>query len=162
MDVKLNKDYWDNRYLEGDTAWDLGKIAPPLKAYFDTLENKNLKILIPGAGNGYEAEYLFKNGFNQVFVLDIAPKAIKNFKERVPEFQVDHIFCGDFFEHQNQYDLIVEQTFFCALNPILRHKYVLKIYELLIPKGQLTGLLFNDTLNDDKPPFGGNKEEYIA
>jgi thiopurine S-methyltransferase len=30
----------------------------------------------------------------------------------------------------------------------------------LKPGGKLVGLLFNDKLNTDKPPFGGNKEEY--
>jgi hypothetical protein len=31
---------------------------------------------------------------------------------------------------------------------------------LLTPNGKLVGLLFNDVLNADKPPFGGNREEY--
>ena len=38
--------------------------------------------------------------------------------------------------------------------------YSRKMFELLKPGGKLVGLLFNDALNTDKPPFGGNKEEY--
>jgi hypothetical protein len=34
------------------------------------------------------------------------------------------------------------------------------MHELLAPNGKLVGLMFNDALNADKPPFGGNKEEY--
>ena len=59
-------------------------------------------------------------------------------------------------------DLIVEQTFFCAINPSLRKAYAKKMHELLNKKGKLVGVLFNDVLNTDKPPFGGNKEEYIS
>ena len=66
----------------------------------------------------------------------------------------------DFFEAKGEYDFIIEQTFFCALSPDLRQKYAKKMVELLKPNGQLIGLLFNIPLNDDRPPFGGNQEEY--
>jgi len=55
--------YWENRYQNQQTGWDIGEISSPLKAYIDQLEDKSIKILIPGAGNAYEAEYLFLNGF---------------------------------------------------------------------------------------------------
>lgn len=162
MKNKLDKDFWNNRYLSKDIGWDIGNISTPIKDYIDQLENKELKILIPGAGNGYEAEYLFSKGFKNVYILDIAPEAIESFRKRVPAFPADHIICANFFEHKNQYDLIIEQTFFCALNPELRNNYVLKVKDLLKPGGKLVGLLFDDNkLNNDQPPFGGSKEEYL-
>ena len=36
------------------------------------------------------------------------------------------------------------------------------MHALLKTKGKLIGLLFNVPLNKDKPPFGGNKKEYIT
>ena len=42
--MNLSEEFWDTRYINKDTAWDLGEISPPLKAYFDQLTNKNLKI----------------------------------------------------------------------------------------------------------------------
>ena len=158
--IELNKDYWNNRYINKETGWDIGYVSTPLKNYFDQLSNKELHILIPGCGNGYEAEYLFKQGFNNVFIVDIAPEAIHAFKQRVPDYPEKNIFLADFFELNNSFDLIVEQTFFCALNPALRTKYVQKTHELLAPKGKLVGLLFNCELNSDHPPFGGFKDEY--
>lgn len=77
----------------------------------------------------------------------------------MPHFPKENLICDDFFNHQNQYDLIVEQTFFCALDPKLRNNYIKKIHELLKPKGKLVGLLFNIPLNTTHPPFGGN--EYV-
>ena len=160
--MNFDQSFWDNKYQTGQTGWDLGSISTPLKTYFDQLENKNIFILIPGAGNAYEAEYLFQNRFQNVFIADISPKACQQFQERVPNFPPEHILCVDFFELNQTFDLIIEQTFFCALNPILREKYVEKMYQLLSDKGKLVGLLFDDVLNTEHPPFGGCKEEYMA
>jgi thiopurine S-methyltransferase len=155
-----DKAYWENRWQEQKTGWDIGFASKPLKEYIDQLSDKNLKILIPGCGNAYEAEYLFNKGFKNVYVMDISLTAIASFRKRVPNFPESHILNEDFFQHQGQYDCILEQTFFCALDPALRPNYVEKMYELLTPDGRLAGLLFDDPLNEDHPPFGGSAEEY--
>ncbi len=160
--IKLNEDFWNNKYKDNKTGWDLGAISPPLKAYFDQLENKELKILIPGGGNSYEAEYLFKNGFKNVFVVDLSIIALENIKTRIPEFPDSQLLHANFFDIEERFDLIIEQTFFCAINPNLRPKYASKIHSVLKSKGKLVGLLFDAILNEDHPPFGGNKKEYLS
>lgn len=159
MDL-LNEDYWSGKYRNEQTGWDIGHVSTPLKVYIDQLEDKSVKILIPGAGNSYEAEYLHERGFTQVFVMDLSKAPLENLKKRLPDFPEAHLLCQDFFDHDGHYDLILEQTFFCALNPGLRSDYVSKASQLLKPGGKLAGLLFNIPLFDDHPPFGGNKEEY--
>ena len=67
MDKKLSDSYWEARYQKGETGWDIGNISTPLMEYFNTLDNKNLRILIPGCGNAHEAAYLHSNGFKNVF-----------------------------------------------------------------------------------------------
>ncbi|WP_354668276.1 methyltransferase domain-containing protein [Winogradskyella psychrotolerans] len=156
----MNKDYWEERYLNHKTGWNIGYISPPLKVYFDQLENKTLKILIPGAGNSYEAEYLWNHGFKNVYVLDFAKQPLDNFKKRVPEFPQHQLLNTDFFELDDSFDLIIEQTFFCALNPSLRLNYVEQMRQLLNPEGKLVGLLFNLEFTKTGPPFGGNILEY--
>lgn len=158
---ELTSDFWINRYKENDTGWDIGHVSTPIKDYIDQLTNKNLRILIPGCGNAYEAEYLFNNGFKKVFVIDFSPIALANFKKRLPAIPDNQLICDDFFNHKEKYDLIIEQTFFCAISPNLRSKYAKHVSELLNKNGKLIGLLFNNPLNDDKPPFGGSKEEYL-
>ncbi len=158
----LSKNYWNNLYLNNEFKWDLGAISSPLKTYIEQLNNKDLKILIPGAGNSYEAEFLYRQGFKNVFVLDFAEEPLQNIKKRLPVFPQEQLIKQDFFEHNGQYDLIIEQTFFCAINPSLRKKYTQHMKQLLKPDAKLVGLLFNDILNTDKPPFGGNKQEYQA
>lgn len=159
----FNEKYWTNRYQSGQTQWDAGRITTPLKEYFDTLHDRSIKILIPGGGNGYEAEYLHQQGFDQVYLLDLSPLPLESFQRRNPEFPAAHLLEDDFFHLQDGYDIIVEQTFFCALHPSERPAYARKAYELLKPGGRLVGLLFEGTLNTvhpDQPPFGGIKEEY--
>ncbi len=162
MAEKIDKNFWENRYSEKDTGWDLGSISTPIKDYFDQIDDKNIRILIPGCGNGHEAEYLFKNGFKNIYVADYAYQPLENFKNRISAFPEEHLLHQDFFDIENAFDLIIEQTFFCALDPLLREKYVEKMYQLLLPKGKLVGLLFDDKINAEKPPFGGTKEEYLG
>ncbi|MBT8275221.1 MAG: methyltransferase domain-containing protein [Bacteroidia bacterium] len=152
--------YWNHRYLQGETGWDIGYVSTPLQAYFDQLTNKDLRILIPGGGNSYEAEYLFKQGFTNIYVLDISVIALQNFQKRVPDFPLEQLLHQDFFDLNDRFDLIVEQTFFCALNPSERSRYVVKMHSLLKENGKLAGLLFNIPLFEDHPPFGGNEQEY--
>ena len=160
--MDLNKNFWDLRYQNNETGWDIGYISTPLKKYIDQLTDKNIKILIPGGGNSYEAEYLHNLGFKNVFVVDISPTALTNLKNRVSDFPKNYLINIDFFKLNNSFDLILEQTFFCALTPKLRDNYVLKMNQLLRPNGKLVGLLFNIPLNKDRPPFGGTKKEYLS
>ncbi len=161
MSQSLNAKYWNDLYLNNDKPWDMGQVSPPLKAYFDQLTNKNSSILIPGAGNAYEAEYLVNNGFTNVFVCDYAAAPLQNLLKRCPKIKPENLLQIDFFKMENKkFDLIIEQTFFCAIDKSLRKEYFKKMYELLNANGKLVGLLFNDKLNEDHPPFGGTKEEY--
>jgi thiopurine S-methyltransferase len=158
--MNLSEDFWDNKYKANKTGWDLGEISPPLKTYFDQITNKDLKILIPGGGNSYEAEYLIDNGFKNVCVVDLSLTALENIKTRVPNFPKSQLIHANFFELDIAFDLVIEQTFFCAIDPDLRENYALKMKELLHENGKLVGLLFDAELNEDHPPFGGSQQEY--
>jgi len=157
---EFDQSFWSQRYRANETGWDLGGVSPPIKAYIDQLERKDLSILIPGAGNSYEAAYLFEQGFKDVFVLDFAMEPLSNFKKRVPDFPDSRLIQQDFFDHKGQYDLILEQTFFCALDPSLRVNYIDQMKDLLKPGGKLAGLLFDFQLSSEGPPFGGSEDAY--
>lgn len=157
---ELTDNDWDQMYKKGQVGWDIGYVSTPLKEYFDQLANKLIKILIPGAGNAYEAEHLYTNGFSNVFILDYSSESIKSFKKRNPEFPSTHLIHEDFFKHQSQYDLIIEQTFFSSIIPSQRNAYANKIYKLLKPNGKLVGLLFTHEFDFQGPPFGGNENLY--
>jgi len=158
------ENYWTQRYRNKSTGWDVGYPTTPIKNYIDQLGDKTIAILIPGAGNAYEAEYLFKNKFSNCKVIDISNAPLEAFKKRVPLFPQKNVIQGDFFEHQGAYDLILEQTFFCSFPPTAdnRNAYAKKAFELLKPGGKLVGLWFDVPLTTDmlKRPFGGTIDEY--
>ena len=114
---KLSPEYWDNTYNTNQIGWDIGYVSTPLKEYFDQLSDKLIRILIPGAGNAYEAEYLWKLGFKNVFILDFSKAAVQSFLSRCPNFPESNILIENFFKHKEQYNLIVEQTFFTSIFP---------------------------------------------
>lgn len=158
-------EFWQQRYEQDSIGWDMGEVAPPLKAYIDQLpaSAKDQAILVAGAGNAYEVGYLHEQGFTNVTLVDFAPAPIQAFAERYPDFPAEHLLCADFFDlapEQYQFDWILEQTFFCAINPERRDEYVQQMALLLKPNGKLVGLLFDKDFGRDEPPFGGTKAEY--
>ncbi|MFN0290418.1 methyltransferase domain-containing protein [Pedobacter helvus] len=159
---QLDQSFWNSRWQNQQTGWDIGMASPAIIAYMAQYLNKNAAILIPGCGNAHEANWLLENGFTNITLIDIAPKAVAMLKAKYDKTPVINVILGDFFEHTGQYDLIIEQTFFCAIDPKLREKYVAQSSALLKPKGKIIGLLFSIDFERNGPPFGGNTSEYQA
>lgn len=160
MENFLSKDFWNDRWTNHETGWDIGYASPAIVSFFEKIEDKNIKILIPGCGNAYEAEALVRLGFKNIHILDIAPKAVDLLKEKYASNHQISVLCDDFFDHNSNYDMMIEQTFFCAIHPDLRKKYVEKAASLLNTNGKIIGLLFDTVFEKQGPPFGGNKKEY--
>jgi len=161
MKEKLSADYWQNRYLQQTTGWNAGSCTRPIATYIDQLEDLDLKILIPGCGHGHEAQYLYQKGFRNIHLCDWAQEPLSQLQEKLSDLPPSHFHQGDFFALQeDNFDLIIEQTFFCALPPKLRPQYAQKMASLLAPTGQLIGLLFNFPLSQEGPPFGGSLASY--
>jgi SAM-dependent methyltransferase len=156
----LDQNYWDSRYVSNDIAWDLAEVSSPIKAYIDQLTNKNLRILIPGCGNTYEAEYLLNQGFTNISIIDISPTLVKDLRKKFAENPNINVILGDFFRHEGEYDLVIEQTFFCAINPHLRADYIAQMQKILAEKGKIVGVLFDRIFPFEGPPFGGTLQEY--
>lgn len=155
----LSSEYWNLRYTEENTGWDLGMISPPIKAYLDQLTDTSIQILIPGCGFGHEGIYLFQKGFRNVHFLDFSHLPLQRIFEICPEIPKGNLHSEDFFKHNGVYDLILEQTMFCAIEPKLRTHYALKVSGMLKPGGKLAGVLFDRDF-DGGPPFGGSSSEY--
>lgn len=156
------QNYWEERYKAGDTPWTLNVPSPPIIAYIDQLKDKSAKILIPGAGIGYEAQYLLECGFTNITIIDISDTAIKTIRDALGQHTQITYVCADFFEFQGQFDIIIEQTFFCAIDRIERQNYVKKMASLIGDGGKLVGVLFASEFERTGPPHGGSYEEYLA
>ena len=159
-DVPMDQHYWETRWEKQETGWDIGYPSSAITKYMDGIADKNTAILIPGCGNAYEAEFLWDQGFRNNTILDFAPKAVEILQEKFKDKHGINIICEDFFEHQGSYDLIIEQTFFCAIPTLKRKDYAKKAHDLLKENGKLVGLLFNRNFTETGPPFGGSIAEY--
>ena len=155
-----NPDYWNDRYSNNEIGWDIGTPTPIFVNFFKKFKSKK-NILIPGVGKGHDALFLSKKNHN-VFAVDFSMKAISNIKKKALEANTTlNLICEDFFNLNNlngKIDIILEYTFFCAINPNKRIKYIHKSSELLKTDGLFVAILLpiNKILNDDGPPFGVN------
>lgn len=157
--MKEGENYWSNRYQEGRTGWDIGAASPPLTDLCDWLD-PSMKILLPGAGNAHEADCFRKRGFDNLYVMDIAKEPLDQLKLRVPEYPEEQLLHMDFFALKDQFDVMLEQTFFCALPREWRKKYVAQAHQILKPGGMILGVMFAHEFEKDGPPNGGSPEEY--
>ena len=157
---ELNADFWNHRWKSGLTGWDIGYASPPLVEYMSQYEDKSVSILIPGCGNSYEAENLLSKGFDDITLIDISEELTNRLRERFKKTPQVKVIYEDFFNHVGQYDLILEQTFFCAQILERREENVRHIASLLKRGGRLVGVLFNVDFGKEGPPFGGDENEY--
>lgn len=158
--TNLGKDYWEEKWSSQKTGWDIGYSSPAIEEYILQYPTKEASILIPGCGNAYEVEFLWKVGFTNITVLDISARAVQILRDKYQDKKGVTVINEDFFNHHGKYDLVIEQTFFCALHPDLRPQYVQKMHELLTEGGRIIGVLFNRNFEKDGPPFGGSVSEY--
>lgn len=156
----LDQNYWNERWQKNETGWDVGYASPAITEYMAQYPDKNVAILIPGCGNAYEAEFLLANGFTDITLIDISAKAVETLKEKFINETSVKVLCEDFFRHKGKYDLIIEQTFFCAIPPSRRKEYSEKTASLLNENGKIIGVLFDRTFEQNGPPFGGCPYEY--
>jgi thiopurine S-methyltransferase len=159
INPELNKIYWDTRHKKSQTGWDIGYPNAIHTDYVKANFPKNTKIIEPGAGNAYEVSALWKDGYTNVYALDYSATAKEAFISKNPSFPSKQYLVRDYFDIKGEFDLILEQTFFCALDPSLREAYVNKTHSLLNTGGKVMGVLFNFEKTDG-PPFGGSINEY--
>ena len=158
-----DKTFWNQRYLDKNTRWDLGHPAPPFVRLVEKGEfGPPGRVLIPGAGRSHEGVYLASRGYD-VTCVDFAPQAVSEAKEAARQAGVKiTVLEEDFFRLDTRrtgtFDYLVEHTCFCAIDPSLREAYVEKAYELLSPGGLLIGLFYAHG-REGGPPWTTTEEE---
>jgi len=154
------QDFWENRYLDGDTPWDKGQAAPPLIEYLSRHVISGT-VCVPGCGAGYDVRALARQGAD-LSGLDIAPSALKKAESfsKVNGEQYQQINWFDLPpKYENRFDWIFEHTCFCAIDPGMRPDYVNSCLRALKTGGHILAIFFMTPDAEEGPPFGTDREE---
>lgn len=163
MVTVANSQFWENRYIEGTTGWDLGQAAPPFVSLLDSAAApKPGKIAVLGAGSGYDALLFAQRGF-EVIGFDFAPSAIASATQLAQNKGISAQFLQrNIFdlpaEFPHYFDYVLEHTCFCAIAPSDRTSYVQLVKSLLKPNGELIALFWAHN-QPGGPPFGTTTTE---
>ncbi|KAH7442715.1 hypothetical protein KP509_03G100900 [Ceratopteris richardii] len=161
--LNLKTDSWEECWVNDVTPWDLGKVTPVVA---DLVKRNDLPVgcaLVPGCGSGYDVVALASHE-RHVIGLDISSTAVgqaqKLWHER--ESSAFEFLCADFFEYKprDPFDLILDYTFFCALEPSLRSLWGVKVNELLASEGELITIMFPMDTFEGGPPYAVSLHAY--
>lgn len=152
--------FWNTRYENSRTPWDLGGVPAALTRHLAAHPGHGARVLIPGCGSGYEVRAFAEAGYD-VTAVDFSPPAVERARALVGPRLADTVIEGDFFKHEfagAPFDLVYERTFLCALPPDRWREIVRRTAVLLKPGGTLVGIYFFGE-KDDGPPFGLEAQE---
>jgi len=136
------RNFWDKRFVEGDTPWDRGASNPQLGIWLLVGALKPCRILVPGCGSGHEVAVLAQQGFD-VTALDYSPEAIARTRKRLADENLKATLVeADALTWQpdRPFDAIYEQTCLCALYPDQWLGYAGQLHRWLAPNGKLFAL----------------------
>ncbi len=154
---------WQQLYLEDDLKWDIGEVSPPLLKLWEAGNiPREGNVIIPGCGQGHEVMFFARNGMHTTGV-DFAPGACERLSRRLEQEGLNaRVVLASFFDlgtgHNLFYDLMFEQTFFCAIHPDQRSSYLETVCRVLKAGGVLAGV-FYETGEDGGPPFNTTEDE---
>ena len=136
------RNFWDQRFADGDTPWDRGAANPQLGLWLTTGALKPCRIMIPGCGAGHEVAALAQAGFD-VTALDYSPEAIARTRKRLDAASLKaNVVEADALAWQPEkpFDAIYEQTCLCALYPDQWRAYADQLHRWLVPGSKLFAL----------------------
>jgi methyl halide transferase len=120
------------------------------------------RVLVVGCGRGWEVEALAQRGFD-VTGLDIAPAALDLVTIRLGQRPNISLQVGSVLNMPpsmlGAYDIIVEHTCFCAIDPLRWSDYAYSVASILVPRGYFVGAFLSfENVEYAGPPFGTNIE----
>jgi cyclopropane fatty-acyl-phospholipid synthase-like methyltransferase len=160
--------YWESKYNKDEDGWDLGKSTPALQDFFKhELCPKEGRVLVPGAGRGYDAKAWAEKG-HETLAVDFCPTAVdalENLSRTEDNLEsLDH----DIFELQpkehGSFDVIYEYTCFSAIHPGRRDEYFEVWYRMLKDDGRIFAFFYplcNDSTMQG-PPHPTSEGELLA
>lgn len=164
--------FWDAAYDEKRDGWELGGPSPVLARALSNLHPTGRpRGVVPGCGRGHEVIALAEAGVEAVG-LDFAAQAVAGARAliqtreatgtlKAPASVVELDLFAALDAGLGQFDLAVEHTCFCAIDPARRDEYVAVLAGLVRPGGLLLGVFYAHD-RPGGPPFTTTEAEVRA
>ncbi|MGE0200578.1 MAG: methyltransferase domain-containing protein [Candidatus Melainabacteria bacterium] len=157
--------FWEDRYRNADTPWDLGNASPHWGGWLQAHPlpaEAPLRLLTPGCGRGHDAAYFTALG-HAVTGVDFSAQAIAEAAARygpATQFLEADLFSLAIShpELAGAFDGVIEHTCFCALPPERRTDYLLTMHALLKPGGFIRGVFWTHQ-QPGGPPYSVTVDE---
>lgn len=155
-------DYWNNIYIsEANPGWNLNQPAEAFKDMLPRVKLPKSRILVLGCGYGHDAA-LFAQAGHVVTGVDFSNEAISGAQKKYSHLKNLTFEKMDVFnlphDWNHSFDVVVEHTLFCAINPEKRTDLVNVWKRLLHEEGQLMGVFFA-MFKRQGPPYGATERE---
>jgi len=167
------EEFWEIRFQKNNIPWDIGEPSPSL-IELEKSNNfrKNQTVIIPGCGNGHDALHFSRKGY-KVSGVDWARSAVDELRAHAFRESLEiEILKSDIWNiprtWYGTFDLWIEHTFYCAIDPDKRKDYLELVLKLLKPNGRIFGVFFITdqpvgspilTEKSDGPPFSSTENE---
>jgi SAM-dependent methyltransferase len=157
--------FWSEHYKAAvPPRWDLNDAAEAFKDMLHRLKFPKSRILVLGCGGGHDAAFFAQAG-HVVTAVDFSAEAIQKAKatyghlhnlsfEQMDVFNLPH-------EWNFSFDVVIEHTLFCAIDPALHQKLITVWKRVLHEEGQLLSVFFT-MLKRMGPPYGITEFELRA
>lgn len=159
-----DREFWESVYRSGATHWDLCGPTPVFCKLAESGVFPPGKMIVLGAGRGYDARLFARQAFS-VTAVDFAAEAVREMQmlaekdAPVAVIRADMFALPDFFE--GMFDYVLEYVTYCAIDPAQRTAYADLVARLLKPGGQFIGLVFPIEDRPGGPPFAVDSDELI-
>ncbi len=158
-------DFWGSAYRQGLTGWDLGGPTPVFRALAESGEVPPGRMIVLGAGRGYDARLFARYGF-EVTAVDFAAEAVAEMKRLAEPNAPVEILQADLFKLDSAlaggFDYVLEYVCFCAIDPSRRPDYADAVARLLRPGGVYIALAYPVGEFAGGPPFAVDPDELIG
>jgi SAM-dependent methyltransferase len=164
MDDVSDPKFWDAAYDEKRDGWDLGDVTPPIARALAELRGPGRAIVF-GCGRGHEVRAAARAGFFDVVGVDFAEQPIADAARMTPPDLAKHIEWrrADIFglEEEGAFDLLIEHTSYCAIDPKRRDEWMRVARKVLKPGGTLLGLFYAHDRSGG-PPYATTRDDARA
>jgi len=154
--------YWMDVYkTETNPGWNLNEPAEAFKDMLPRLKLPKCRILVLGCGEGHDAALFAKAG-HLVTAVDFSKEAIARGKQKYGDLTNLNFYESNIFHLPQEwnfgFDIVVEHTCFCAIQPEQRGELVRLYRRMLHEEGQLLAVFFAMEKRAG-PPYGATEWE---